>query len=256
LWVAAALLSVSALVALAAPAGASTGPYDDAVLADGPSAFWRLDHATGDGTDETGTVPDGAATLCGTCAGKRGAIRSEPANTSVAFDGASIISFPGHLAALQPSLSWTVEAWIRLPTSATGTGYVYGFGGDISGQSLGVAGGQIVGRINVGCTLCDPTTYTLTSPNSYADHKWHLVDLVRDGAGGTFYLVVDGTRIATQAIGSTVTHYDAFSTSQPAIGGWHTGFGFQDYFRGSIDEVALYPTALSKARIRAHRAAA
>jgi hypothetical protein len=255
-WTALAAVPLLILVLAAPPAHATTGPYDTAVLADNPSVFWRLDVATGVGHDETGHLADGAVSVCGSCAGRRGALKSEPANTAVAFDGASLVYFPAHTAVLSQPASWSVEAWIKLPVNPTGTEYVYGMGSDISGQSLGVTDGHVVGLANLGCNLCDPIQYTLTSPSTYGDKKWHYLVLSRDSVNGTLSLFVDGGRVATQAVGTDVTHYDPFSTSLPAIGAWEAGFDTLDYFTGSIDEVAVYPVALTRAQMKSHRTAA
>jgi Concanavalin A-like lectin/glucanases superfamily len=78
------------------------------------------------------------------------------------------------------------------------------------------------------------------------DGAWHHVVVVFDrDAGITVY--VDGVGRFTAGAFTGV-----IDNSGPFLIGKSTGYG---YFGGTIDEVAVYPSALSAARVQAHHAA-
>jgi hypothetical protein len=66
--------------------------------------------------------------------------------------------------------------------------------------------------------------------------------------GTTMRLYLNGVQVATTALTGAVTQ----NTNTLTIGSWD---GSSEFLRGSIDEVAVYGTALSAARIAAHNTA-
>jgi hypothetical protein len=78
------------------------------------------------------------------------------------------------------------------------------------------------------------------------DGAWHHVVAAFDrDAGITVH--VDGVSRFTAA-----TTIGSIDNTGPFLVGKSTGYG---YFSGEIDEVAVYPTALSAARVQAHYSA-
>lgn len=95
-------------------------------------------------------------------------------------------------------------------------------------------------------------TRTLTSPRAYNDGAWHHLALtVRNGTESVMY--VDGRPVAS---GQT-------STPGYFFGWWRFGFGSiglgSDYpsasFSGAFDDLVVYSSALTAARVAAHHAA-
>src|SRR5262249_10658220 len=96
------------------------------------------------------------------------------------------------------------------------------------------------GSITVGS---GSATLTMSTVGDFAHTGWHLVDVTYDGSTGTVVLFEDG-----QAIGTGTLDLGSDGTSVP-------GQGLRMYGNAGgmgLDEVAMYATALSPARIDAH----
>ena len=103
---------------------------------------------------------------------------------------------------------------------ATGNGFslIYNIG---NGQ-LTVSDGASLGQL------------TINEPYQLNDGNWHLFDLAYTGTQATFY--VDGVAVGTGSLGGLTTDTSIGLTASAQ----------------ALDEVAVYPTALSAARIAAH----
>ena len=179
--------------------------------------------------------------------GTAGAIVGD-ANTASAFSGTTA-SGAGTSAFMPPLDTFTVEAWFKT-TSTTG-GKIVGMGDSPTVPSTLVdrhvymdnAGHVIFGVANT-------TKHTISSPGTYKDGAWHLVVAELSSAGMVLY--VDGVSVASNAsttAGSELWGY--WRIGGDTLTGWPsqpTG----RYFKGTIDEVALYPTALTAAQVAAH----
>lgn len=88
---------------------------------------------------------------------------------------------------------------------------------------------------------------TATTLTSVADGAWHHAVLTKNSSAVTLY--VDGALAATTPIVGT-TNYG--STPSVMIGRDYSG---ATYFNGAIDDVAIYPSALTSTQVAAHRAA-
>jgi len=101
--------------------------------------------------------------------------------------------------------------------------------------------GNVCGTPSLNC-------YFATSPASVANGAWHHAVLTKDGS--TIRLYLDGAQVASTPMAET-TYYGSGGI---AIG--RDGDANGSYFNGSIDEVAVYPSALSSTRVTAHYSAA
>lgn len=130
--------------------------------------------------------------------------------------------------------SYSIEVWFK-STQTTGMGTF--LRRDSNGADLfRLNDGKVDFRHNNGTHA--------TSPLSYADGKWHHAVGVRT-ATGSIALYVDGAQVAT---GLATSH--TMTTTQPTYVG--TAQGTDEFFNGTIDELAFYDTALSSTRIAAH----
>jgi len=241
-------------------------PYQKAVLADGPSAYWRLNDIAGprardgSGRGASAIFEDGVAFHLPGVQRKGGAL-SGPLETPSPFTG-PVINRAAHFAGgrLRSEMfglggTYTVEMWLwnGLPTDARAvTGYVFSRGRDgdqnAAGDHLGIAGTanhEVAGRLvfyngNLAKTL-------LAGRTMLAWRDWHHVVLVRDGRKVVVYL--DGER---EIEGETE------STLPPGIASVFLG-GRCDNFanlEGKLDEVAIYPFVLSAEQVKRHFIAA
>lgn len=212
------------------------------VAALGATHHWRLGEASGS-TQLIDSIGDAHATYSGATLAVSGALVSEP-NPAVTLSGTGQI-----LTSTEDSAgpATTVEAWVK--TSSSRGGRIIGMGSQAAGTS---ASTNLVlyldnsGRPNF--TVTDTARRTVTARNAIRDNQWHHVVAVT-GADGV-QLFVDGIRVARD------------QRIQPSqfTGFWRMGAdstaGFVNQpsdrgLAGSLDEVAVYPRALTLAEIQA-----
>ena len=228
-------------------------PYTTAVLADSPYLYYMVDEAAGpSATDASGNARTGTYTAISAYRQPGGL----PNNFgySVAFNAnlGRLVSGGGTWS--NPRV-FTLELWFKTTT---------------------VLGGKLIGfEVTQGATSpanFDRHVYMLTngrlvyggwgsanrlitSPLAYNNGAWHYLALttVNSGPGQTSVMYVDGVSVVSGATTNT-TNY---------AGWWRVGYGSLPTggayppanFVGNIDNVAVYPTTLSAARIAAHYAA-
>lgn len=218
---------------------APTDTYGAAVSTDKPDVFWRLNETA------AGTIGDSAAggttgNLSGTVT--RGQAAAIGSGTATTFNGTNAL-----VVAQEPwtaPTTYSAEVWIKTTTNKGGT--LIGFGNTTSGLSSSYDRHVIMqsdGKLTFGSG--QPQT-TLVSPAAYNDGKWHHV-VATQGASG-MKLWVD-----TQLVGSNSMPNSENYRGYWRIGGDRTwGSTASNYIAGTLDEVAVYPTALSEDRIREH----
>ncbi|MBK8756846.1 MAG: PKD domain-containing protein [Actinomycetales bacterium] len=227
---------------------AGSAPYAMALLADSPVHYWRMNDSGSTLADALGDWHGIYAD--GTTKGQAGALLSET-DTAAAFNGTST----GYAvtATSVPTLApatFSVEAWFK--TSSTAGGKIVGWGNATNASSTSYdrhiyinGSGQLTFGVYAGATK------TLTSGTGYNDGQWHhVVGAVDQAAGMTFY--VDGRRIG--ALNGAIK-------AEQKTGYWHIGGDTlgtwpnapsNRYLDGTIDEVAVYQTALTPAQVAAH----
>jgi hypothetical protein len=228
----------------------TTDSYGTAVMSDAPAAFYRLADATGSAlTDETanhlnGTYGSGvthhAASLIG-LAGDYSA--SFPGTTT----GPSVTALVSPNALLQPA-AVTAEAWIRMSAAQTTTVDLVSYGNQYNGQgyslqfisATGHAAFFLLTQGTAGYAYVEGTTVLAPSTT------YHLAGTY-DGTTAKIY--VNGVLDAS-ATGSGAPDYSRIGGYGLAIGGGQNST--RHSFLGSVDEAAVYPSALSAARIAAH----
>src|SRR4051812_31799848 len=238
-----ALVVLLACLGLAhAEAWGAPASYTQTVLADAPSAYLRLDDAgstvaDSSGHGHTGTVPSGAThTLAGALVGD--------ANRALHVDddhGLTVAS--GGLPGLDASQ--TVEEWVQLdPNLHDGVTHrligLNDVGLDFSGSQDGSSD-----YLNLvaphGGSIASVSWSTTDSP-SLADGNWHQLAYTFDATA---------KRVAVYLDGAAVAGFTTFG----ALGG-NPGTPLSTDFTGNLDELAVYPTALTPTRIAAHYTAA
>jgi signal peptidase I len=220
---------------------------------DSPYLLYALDEAPGtsaidsSGNGRTGTVLPGATREAGDCTG------TDP---SLALDGtvSSGITVPG--AAIAPPDTFSVEIWFR--TTSSRGGQLIGFGESATGTSA-VADRNIWMRSNGALRFSireDNTVRTLNAPGTYRDGLWHHAVATLSSSGMRLY--VDGALVASNNR-DTAYHYDPYGSD----GFWRVGGDTTAGMSGvddatlvsSIDNAAVYTTALTASQVAAHYAA-
>ena len=141
--------------------------------------------------------------------------------------------------------TFTQEAWIK--TTTTRGGKIIGFGDSQSGTSSNydrhvymTNSGQLVFGVWTGATQ------TITTPDEYNDDEWHHI-AARLGPNG-MALYVDGTLIGTNPTTSASNYNGYWRVGGDNLNGWPSR-PTSNYFRGTIDEVAVFPYALTGTQI-------
>ena len=230
------------------PSALPTDTYGRAVAGDSPSAYWRLDEASGTQAADASDNGDPATYVAGVAQGQAGALGTQ--GTATTFDGSSgnvaestVRHGPG---------AFSTELWFR--TKSQSGGKLIGFGDASTGMSgsydkqvyMVDDGRLIFGTYNGGFD-------TIVTTGTFNDDQWHYLVATQGSNGMALY--VDNTLIGTNAT----------TTSQAYDGYWRVGGDNLNawpeqpssaYFAGTIDEVAVYDAALSANQVNGHYIAA
>ncbi|GAA2422051.1 hypothetical protein GCM10010191_37140 [Actinomadura vinacea] len=229
----------------ASPGAGTSGAYDGLIAGDGADAYWRLGEGSGPAYDHAGA--NDLTPASGVTRGQAGAIAGD-ADKAVRFNGTT--NGTASSGAAPTPGDFSVEAWVKT-TSTTG-GKLIGYGNRNSGAS-NVYDRQLYmtndGRIVFG--VYPGASKTIQSGTGLNNGQWHHVTGTLDSAGG-MKLYVDGRQVAADAsVKSANGHTGYWRVGGDSIGGWPSK-PTSDYLNGTLDEVAVYPRALSAAEVTEH----
>lgn len=229
--------------------------WEEEIRTDAPTGWWRM----GDDTPTYDVCADSSGN------GYHGTYKGLPAaanaglivgvdNGAVDFDGANdrVTLNPAVIPAAGPL---SIEAWIQTSTIATGDQPIAGIfdtaGNSIMNLVVASSAGATDGfpRFNVYETSGGVTAEGVTS---IADGNIHHLVGTWDGTDRKARLYIDGALVATTSATATLNLYQAGAPLTASIGRWGGDRTTWTYFDGIIDEVAIYDTALSAARVLAH----
>jgi len=220
---------------------------------DSPYLLYALDEGAGasaldsSGNGRTGTILAGATREVGDCTGNDPALTLGGTTTSG-------ITTPG--AAIAPPNTFSIEIWFR--TTSNRGGQLIGFGESATGTSA-VADRRIWMRNNGALRFSireNNTVRTLNAAGDYRDGAWHHVVATLSSSGMRLY--IDGVLEASNNR-DTAYHYTPYGSD----GFWRVGGDTTTGMAGvtdatlvsSIDNPAVYTTALSATQVAAHYAA-
>lgn len=248
------------LAASAVSAGGGGSTYATEVLADSPFAYWRLGEASGT------TAVDEQGGHDGTYAGSPtfGATALVKGDDATTFDGSDDRVDVGTLGTFGSQAStngFTIELWLRW--SGGGENHVFGYitSTDLIQVSHGYhqGGGSHSSDGVISCQVRGSEGNLkgrITAGTQYNDGLWHHVVVTWAGGAVDPDIYVDGSLDNGAAVGNGlgVTLSDLPYAAQIAC---RNNVGTpEDFFAGDVDEVAIFTSALSVARVEAHWAAA
>ena len=238
--------------------GASTRilqPYTSAVLTDHPWGYYPLDETAGptmrDLSGSTGR--SGTFTAPITYHQPGGVTSGTSFAVTLAGSGARAVAATVSGATAGPT-TFSLELWFR--TTTTAGGKLLGF------ESTTAATSSKFDR-HVFMRTDGKLTYggwgsakTLTTSAAYNNGAWHhlVITTGPSGSNQQSVIYVDGVSVAS-GVTSAVTSYNGYW--RIGFGALATGSGYPTSanFAGTIDNVAIYSTALTAARVAAHYAA-
>lgn len=239
---------------------AASSPYAEAVLADEPLAYWRMGKVNGNVVpDESGHANDLTLTGAGHfTVGVPGAIAGD---TAVAFDGiggAGVAAKPGELD-FAGDASFTIECWAKASIID---------GGDYFQYLVSHVQGSDPAKTENGFILylrgfIPDATEPLRAAAEYSRPDAGATGLLATHPGPAewthYALVVDATKVTLFLNGVAAAFGDRRGQLEPSPGvDFVVATSAREvgkrWFSGAMDEIAVYPSALSSARIAAHHA--
>ncbi|MCC9067015.1 PKD domain-containing protein [Arthrobacter cryoconiti] len=228
---------------------ATASPYVAQVLGDGPSLFWPLGgNASTAAADWVGANNGnvGTGVVSGTGPGAISGDNS-PAST---FNGTNK-GIIGTSNALTVGSSFSTEVWFNTTTNKGGK--IVGFGS--SANSASSSYDRHVYMLNNGKVTFGTypgTVKTLTSTAAFNDGQWH--HLVAEQGSDGMKLFVDGNLVGSDPQTTTAQSYQGYwRLGGDNLNGWPNQPS-SDYFAGSLDNFAVYDTALTPSQVASHYA--
>jgi Concanavalin A-like lectin/glucanases superfamily len=213
--------------------------YITEIQADSPLAWWRCKEASGNLQDSSGNARHCDETHGSPTYAVTGPITSEGSDTALTLHsaGPDWYNVP-YNAAFDVGDTCSAECWIKRADSSTSEMDLVTRD---QGILLALTNNQVaIGRAGVAFICKSTNTITDTS-------TWHHLVVTKTGA--TVKVYVDAVDVSGTVTNSTYTNGTTPTIKLGADGG-------TDPFNGSIDEIAIYSTALSSARVSAHYTAA
>ncbi len=214
------------------------------------SAYWRLDETSGTTYDDYYNGHDGECTV-----DHRPTPVTGHVNGGQKFDGNStrinVPAVPG-----DDSFNWSaqdsfsIEFWMQTDSASTCYGNEVVVGREDSSTALHWwAGCQYGGEAAFYLRDTSGTLAGVIGTTHLTDGAWHHVVAMRDASANAIRIYVDGQ----EENATTVTYTDGFGSPTAALNiGWLDRPTSGHYFDGTVDEVALYDSALSLDEVRQH----
>ncbi len=217
-----------------------TSAYSNTVLGDGPAGYWRLGETSGS-TAVDASGGDNGSFVNGPALGQTSLLAGDTTNRAVRFDGSNDHVRVPSSGSLSPAAQVSLEAWIK-PAALPSSGSFRSVLTKAESYSLQFNGPRLEFTI-----IQSGARRRLQAPAGaiVVGQTYHVVGTYD---GTTQRLYVNGSQVASAALSGAIT-----TNGNPVtIGSWGGG---SEFFNGTIDEAAVYTTALSAARVSAHRQA-
>jgi hypothetical protein len=215
--------------------------YKSVILEDSPVLYYRLGEASGtSAADSSGHSLPGTYKNSPTL-GVTGALVGD-ANTAVTLNGTNQFIERANSATLNVGDVFTFEAWLKRAENARAADvFLYKEGTPQTAKFAVTGTNRLQLRVPGVKTIVESTTEVK------ADGAWHHVVATKNGSA--VHLYVDGVDVTGTVTNETCGN----NTATLTIGAENAA---EEFFKGSLDEVAIYPTALSETRVKAHYSAA
>lgn len=241
-------------VAAGCPPSTADG-YAQAVLADSPVGYYRLDEAAGPTLCDASTANNpGTYAPAGITYGQAGALHGT-SDTAISADGSVNPAKSTGNSSISGATDFTLEGWFKTTTKQ-----------DQAFVSIGQSGNQNmagIGPWSNSSSCCGGNKDLITFDTfggsfkfdasavgiNVFDGQWHYAVVTFATGSGTATVYLDNHNLGTASVA------DHPSASPVRIGYWIDTV-FNQPFNGGIDEVAVYKSTLSSGRVGAHYAAA
>jgi PKD repeat protein len=216
----------------------SSTSYSQVVLADNPFLYWRLSEGSGAFLDQTANHNDASAGGTGVARGQPSLLTSD-VDASIKFtDGSSNVA-DSSVQGL-PSNRISVEAWIKTNGNANWIDYVRHAWGGTGGQGWNLFS-NAAGNLSWGLYQSGGPQLLVTAPGLIKTGTVYHVVGTYDGS--MLRLYANGQQVASATVGALT-----LNTTNRSVNSGNTDTSAGVW----VDEVAVYPTALTPAQILAH----
>jgi hypothetical protein len=234
----------------------TTDAYAKAVLADHPVVYYRLDDPTGSKMCDASTSKnDGTYSANGVTHSQPGALRAIN-DTAINADGTANPATSGANSPISGSVDFSLEAWFKTTTKHDQILVDIGLGG--VGRMAGIGpssapGNALCGGVDNAIGFDTYDGYVTADAGAASidvfDGNWHhVVGAYKAAGGGSVDIYLDGKLLRTAKIA------DQPASSKVRVGYWIDAV-CNTPFAGSLDEVALYGSALTAQQVTAHYSA-
>ena len=211
--------------------------YDDEVLADSPSGYWRLGESSGT-TLQDATANNRDGTLVGTpTLGVTGAVYGD---TAIDFNDNGHVTVADNAAWDFTTGPFTLECWVKRD------GTINFFGDGIIGKGSGALMLWLTSSGIVTLSKRDEADLVKSTAALPDDGAWHHI-VAQYQNGSVAKMWVDKVDVST---GADTTRTLTANTDDMAFASKNATA--TDRLHGHLDEVAIYPSILSSTRIAAH----
>ena len=237
---------------------AASDDYSKTVLADSPVAYYRLDETGSVLCDASPHHNDGKYAATGVTQGQPGALHRSK-DTAISADGSAQVAVSNAVTGIQGSTDFTLEGWFKTTTRQ-----------DQMVVDIGQGGAQNMAGLGPWFNFLSPTYYLTPGTGDYVtfdtfdrtiefdttavgidlfDGKWHYVAVTYTASSSVAAGYLDNHALGTANI-------QEHPLASPVRIGYWVDTAYNKPFNGSFDEIAVYSSALSPARIARHFAAA
>jgi uncharacterized membrane protein YkvA (DUF1232 family) len=211
------------------------------VLADSPTGYWRLNESAGTAVNDLTNHGLRGTPTSGVALSATGALADSDA--AMSFDGTSGQIQISPNTQFSFTAAFSAEAWIK--TSGTGTWQrVVGVGPDSGGPWELLLNGNGVPALFMQTTAGSASTSAY--PLTVTDDEWHHIVATWDGTTARLY--VDGDAVGQTNIAGTLVSATTMALT------FGNAPDYPMWVSGVLDDVAVYPAALSAAQVQAHYA--
>ena len=237
---------------------ATQSGYSQSVRANGARIYWPMNDSAGPTVTDR-AAGTGASTNIGVTDGVAGAGVAWNQPGAIAGDSAAVLGDNDASRTYATGSefgqdTFTIQAWVR--TATTRGGRIFGFGDLQSGDTAHrdrMLYMDNAGRIFFGVrALSNSQARTVNSSAAYNNNQWHMLTATMSSAGMRLY--VDGALVGSRTDTTVAEPYLGYwRLGGDVLSGWPNTPTTRN-FAGGVDEVAVYPTALSQATIQAQYA--
>ncbi len=217
----------------------------------GPIGYWKFDEGYGQTANNSG---NGGSALNGTLGATTGSSTDDPSwsqagkfGKALSFDGGDYVNLGSADALEAPTI--TVTAWAK--RNAIGARHAIVADSVNSGSDKDHYLWFEIGLDNkLAIMFGDGTNYgTKKSSRTIADTNWHQVAVVRDNTAKTLQFFIDGIGETPVAYAQTTGTLTTLGSNNLFIG--RSGYiSALAYFNGLLDEVKIYPYALTSDEVK------